>query len=579
MDHSLLRDVGIAIVGAGLMGMTANRIKIPLILAYLGTGVILGPHLGLGMIKDNVSINLVSEIGLILLMFILGMEIDVKKLLQAGKAVMINGVTQFLGCALLAVGLFYGLGFRNGGDNFELVYLAVTASLSSTLIVVKILSDRQELDSLTSRITLGILVIQDLWAVAFLALQPNLHDFNTAILLFSLCRGLILIASTLFVAKFILPKVFFYAAKQPELMMVVSMGWCFMVAGLASLLGLSIEMGALIAGVSVASFPYHIEMAVKVSSLRDFFITLFFVGLGLQIPVPNAEVMYLAMGIVLFSATSRILTIFPVLRLLKYGNRSSLLPGINLGQVSEFSLVLVALGVQLGHVRPYFMSAFIVALVITTLISSLLIPHNHRLYRLMNPILEFFNIKDTMGSENQDEESGAHHDHPIVVLGFFREASSLLTELGHRHTSEKIKSEVQVIDYNPESIRKLSKMGITCKFGDISHMDTLEHLHLEHAKVVICTIPDHLLKGTSNLKLLRALKKICPEARIIVTAETIEMAEKMYGDGADYVFLPRMVGAQFLADILDGFQSGKLETIKDNSRVQISANAKDEILP
>lgn len=555
-DH-LMSDIGKSIVGAALLGLPAFFLRIPLLLAYLLAGVILGPHLGFGIIKSADSISTLSEIGLVLLMFILGLEIDIRKLLQAGRAVLVNGVTQFLGCALLAVIFFSLLGY--GKNSFELTYLAVACSLSSTLIVVKILSDQMDLDALPSRITLGILVLQDLWAIGFLSIQPNLADLHLIALLISAFKVGFLVFSSWILARYVLPHVFDRTGKQPELMLIIAMAWCFAMCGIANFLSLSLEMGALVAGISIASFPYHLDIAAKISSLRDFFITLFFVGLGLQIPQPKADVLILAGLIICFVFVSRLITIFPILHRMQYGNRSSLLPALNLSQLSEFALVLASLGVTYNHVSPDLLSAFIIAMVITALISSLVIPSAHSIYKFLNPLLEKIGFDDHISKKNNVEP--VRNAPAIVLLGFFREASSLLYEMQNRYSKAAIE-DILVVDFNPEAHVKLKKLGIKCQYGDISNVDTLRHLKLEHAQLIICTIPDLVLKGTTNLRLLKLLKKLAPKAKIMVTAEKIEGAQQMYDEGADYVFIPRLVSAFYLADVIERFQSDKTFTMK-----------------
>lgn len=566
MSVGFIRDVGISIVSASSAGFIFNHFKLPLILAYILAGIILGPHIGFGIITSNESINILAEIGLIFLMYILGMEIDLQKLLKAGKAVFINGITQFLGCSILGLLFFQLFGFKLTDQNFNLIYLAIAGSLSSTLIVVKILSDRVELDSLTSRITLGILVLQDIWAIAFLATQPNLNNFQFSIILLSLGKALLLILITWLLAKYLLPLIFKLSAKQSELTLIIAMGWCFTIAGIANVLGLSLEMGALIAGVSIASFPYHVQIAVKISSLRDFFITLFFVALGLQIPMPNNEIIFLSLGIVLFTLFSRVITVFPILYKLKYGNRGSLIPGLNLSQVSEFSLVILSLGINYGHIKKEILSSFIISLVITALLSSIIIPYNHQIYRWLNPILEKFGLKDHI--EQNDKESNKESikdEKKVIFLGFYREASSLFAELESRHGKSAL-DEILIIDINPETIRKLTNKNVAFAYGDIGHSDTLHHLNLENAEIIISSIPDSILRGTSNLKLLKSVKEVAPNAKIIVTAETINGAKELYSHGADYVYIPRIVSAHYLVDIIERIESGNSEIVKQNSQ-------------
>lgn len=560
--EEILKDIGLSVVAAAALGIPAYLLRAPLLLAYLGAGVLLGTNLGFGLVKNPDSIEVLSEIGLVLLMFILGLEINIKKLMQAGKAVAVNGVTQFVGCAILGAGWFWLLGFGQGDAKFELVYLAVACSLSSTLIVVKVLSDRMELDSLTSRLTLGVLVLQDLWAIAFLAVQPNLSDLKPGLLALSLGRGALLVFSSWLAARFALPALFARVSRNPELMLLSAIAWCCSVCGVAQLLNLSLEMGGLVAGISIASYPYHTEIAAKISSLRDFFITLFFVALGLQIPSPTSEVVALTGLIVVFVLFSRVLTMFPVLYKLRYGNRASLVPPLNLSQVSEFSLVLVSLGVAFKHVRPEMLSAFVLALVATALLSSFVIPHGHSIYRFLNPLLEKLGLKDVVIHEDPSNVIQLKIAPKVVLLGFYREASSLLQEMIRRHSEGALK-QLLVVDFNPEAHQILKDMGVNCKFGDIGNPDTLKHLDLAESKYLVCTIPDHRLKGTTNLKLLRSLKKLAPKAEIIVTAETFESAQEMYSEGASYVYIPRVLAATHLADVLERIDAGHGEAVRE----------------
>jgi Kef-type K+ transport system membrane component KefB len=574
-EQHLLADIGLAIIGAGLMGLLAYFARLPLLLAYIAAGALLGPHLGFGLIRDAESISTIAEIGLVLLLFILGLEIDLRRLLQAGKAVLLNGVVQFLGCALLALGFFAALGYGRGGGRFDLVYLAVACSLSSTLVVVKILSDRLELESLTSRITIGVLVIQDLWAISFLAVQPNLAQLKPALLLRSLGSVAVLVGVAWGLARYALPGLFRRAGKVPELMLILAMSWAFAMCGLADQLHLSMEMGALVAGVAIASFPYQTDVAAKVSSLRDFFITLFFVALGLQIPVPTAPVLKLALAVFAFVQLSRLLTVFPVLYGLRYGNRASLVPALNLAQLSEFALVLASLGFGLGHVSQDLVAAFIFALVATAFVSALVIPRTHQAYRWLNPRLERLGLRDKVSAAGADA-AGAHAPARIVLLGFFREASSLLHEMMAKHSAKTLQ-ELMVVDFNPEAHHRLKEMGVRCEYGDISHAETLMHLHLEHAQLLVCTIPDHLFKGTSNLSLLKTLKKLAPKARIVVAAETFDSAREMYHEGADYVFLPRVIASHYLADVLNRMQAGSATAIREGAASYLAK--RQEVLP
>ncbi|MCC7438785.1 MAG: cation:proton antiporter, partial [Armatimonadetes bacterium] len=292
----LLASIGICVAAAAVLAFLAHRTKQPLILAYLLAGVLIGPEVGFKLVEDRDSIHTVAEIGLILLLFIIGLEIDLKKLLAAGKAVILPGIFQFPITVGVSLGFFALLGYGMGEGNFSLLYLAICLGLSSTMIVVKLLYDKFELDTLPGRITLGVLVFQDIWAILVLALQPNLLNPELLPLLKSVGMGILLVVVALGASKYVLPTLFKSVAKSPEIVLVASLAWCFILAGAANYAGLSREMGALIAGVSISTFPYNLDVIAKVLSIRDFFVTLFFVALGMQIPIPTTEMIVVALA-------------------------------------------------------------------------------------------------------------------------------------------------------------------------------------------------------------------------------------------------------------------------------------------
>ncbi|HEX9597583.1 MAG TPA: cation:proton antiporter, partial [Anaerolineales bacterium] len=321
MHGDMLREISLCIVTATLFAFLAKWTRQPLILGYIAAGIVIGPAQGLGWLASPDDIETISELGLILLLFMIGLEIDLKKLREAGKTVLAAGVGQFLICVALGLAVMPLLGFRFGEGHFAPLYMAVAAALSSTMIVVKLLYDKFELDTLPGRITLGILVFQDIWAILFLALQPNLQNPAPLSLLLSLGKGVGLVALALLLSRYALPVLFRSIAKLPELMLIGALAWCFGISMLAAWLGLSREMGALIAGIAISTFPYNLDVIAKVISLRDFFITLFFVTLGAKIPRPTWDVVLVSLGGSLFVMLSRFVSITPILALMGSGNR------------------------------------------------------------------------------------------------------------------------------------------------------------------------------------------------------------------------------------------------------------------
>jgi Kef-type K+ transport system membrane component KefB len=547
----LLSDIGICVAAAALLALIGWRLKQPLILAYLVTGVVIGPHMPLKFVTDEASIATVAEIGLILLLFIIGLEIDLKKLASAGPAVLLTGALQVPVCIALGLGFFYLLGERVTGGNFALIYLAACMSLSSTLIVVKLLYDKSELDTLPGRITLGVLVIQDLWAVAMIAVQPNLESPNLLPLAFSLWKGALLVTGGLALSKYVLPYLFRAVAKVPELVLVSALAWCFFLAGAAAFIGLSREMGALIAGISLSTFPYNLDVMAKAVSIRDFFVTLFFVALGMQITLPSVQVVEISLAASAFVIVSR-LSVVPILYALRLGHRASLLPAINLAQVSEFSIVIASLGFARHQITADIVTIVIITFAVTSVVSTYMINSSHSVQRALSAVLKLLRIKDLEVGEAEMEQVEGRPE-TMIFLGFYRDASSILLELegsGTAVEAQLMLDKILVIDFNPTVMQELRKRGISCVYGDIAHPDTLHHAGIQNAELIVCSIPDDILRGTNNVRLLRSARATCPKAKVMLTTDHIPQALEFYESGADIVYIPRLHSAPQIARIL-----------------------------
>ncbi|HKE38259.1 MAG TPA: cation:proton antiporter [Casimicrobiaceae bacterium] len=551
----LLTNIGLCVSAAAVLAILAHRLRQPPLLAYLIAGVLIGPEIGFGFISEKESIRTVAEIGLILLLFIIGLEMDLKKLLAAGKPVLVAGLLQFPLC--VAIGLACFLPFEFRGSGVGLLYLAVCLALSSTMIVVKLLYDKFELDTLPGRITLGVLVFQDVWAILFLAIQPNLLHPELGALLASLFKGILLVAVSLLVSKTLLPRIFQSVAKVPELVLIGSLAWCFIVSAVADAADLSPAMGALIAGISISTFPYNIDVVAKVISIRDFFVTLFFVALGMRIPMPTVDVIRFAAIAAAFLVLSRFVVVFPLLRALRLGHRASLLPSINLAQMSEFSMVIAAIGLGDGHIEERMVSALIFVFALTSVTSTYMIEYSHQLQALFGGWLRRVGFRDLDDLSGAPADSEQHKD--VVLLGFFVEASALVHEyeLEANDGPHPVLDRLLVIDFNPEVHAELRRRNIACVYGDISHMETLRHADIEEAALIVSTVPDTVLKGTDNLELLRKSRRLCPRAKVIVTAGRTASALDLYEAGADYVFMPRLQSsAQMAAILVKGLERG-----------------------
>lgn len=575
--HELIRDITLCILFAWMLGLLAHFSRQPLILAYLIAGFCIGPF-GAGWVKSQESISVISELGLIFMLFMIGLEIDLKKIVRAGKVILFAAGGQLLGGCLLGILFFAGLGLALGGGHFDALYLCIACALSSTVIIVKVLYEKRELDTLPGRITLGVLVLQDIFAILFLAVQPSLANLQIGVILLSIGRVAVLVAAALLVSRYVLPRLFHQIARRPELILLGALAWCFLVAETAEQLSLSREMGALIAGVSLSTFPYALDVTAKVTTLRDFFITLFFVALGMTIPVPGLSVIGLALMIAAFTVVSRLVTTFTPLYLMKQGLRASLLPAINLAQISEFSLVVIQTGVADNHIAPETANAASFAFVVLAVLSTFVLTRSDEIIRRAISPLKRIGLRDLdQGSGHAEEgHEGGHGDaRRIVILGFFRAASALLAEIERQ--APVLLEQITVIDFNPHVYQTLLSRGLHVIYGDISSADTLLHAGIGKSEMIILSVPDALLKGASNEKLVRHVRTLNPEALIVATADLLSDVGELYAAGASYVTVTRLSDAHELFTVIEAAQAGLLA----DKRAELDARLgeRGEVLP
>src|SRR5215468_822675 len=574
--HELIGDITVSILFAWVLGLLAHFSRQPLILAYLVAGFFIGPF-GMGWVKSQESISVISELGLIFMLFMIGLEIDLKKIVRAGAVILFAAGGQLIGGCLLGVLFFMGIGLALGGGAFDALYLTVACALSSTVIIVKVLYEKRELDTLPGRITLGILVLQDIFAILFLAVQPSLANLQVSVILLSIARVGALVATALILSRYVLPRLFHQIARRPELILLGALAWCFLIGEIAEKLHLSREMGSLVAGVSISTFPYALDVTAKVTTLRDFFITLFFVALGMTIPIPNGSVIALALVIAAFTVVSRVVTTFTPLYLMKQGLRASLLPAINLAQISEFSLVVIQTGVAARHISSETASAASFAFVVLAVLSTFFMVRSGDITRGLIGPLKWIGLRDL---DHVHHEAGVHEGghgetNRIVILGFFRAASALLSQI--QQQNESLLEQITVIDFNPNVFRTLGDRGVHVIYGDISNVDTLVHAGIGKAEIIILSVPDSLLVGANNEKLVRHVRTLNPTARIVATADFLANVGDLYSAGADYVTVTRLTDAAELFSVIEAADAGLL----DDKRAEMDARLAErkEVLP
>ena len=543
-DVTLLRDIALGIVFAAIAAHVARLLRQPLILGYIAGGVLLSPRLGFGLVTSNESIELISEIGLILLLFIIGLEIDLRELRRLGRSMVGLGFGQFVINALLGLVFFAWLGYRSGGGNFDLLYLAIVMSLSSTLIVVKLLRDKFELKILSGRLTLGVLVVQDIWAILFMAVQPNLADPGVLRIAQSVAGGALLVGITFLASRYVLAPLFEASARRPELVLISSIAWCFAVSGGAERLGLSREMGALIAGLSISAFPYGADVISKVTGVRDFFVTLFFVALGMKVPVPSADVLGHAALIVAFVFASRFVAVVPTVYLLGNSLYAGIVTALNLAQISEFSLVILTLAAEHGHVSAQVSAVVLTSMILTSLTSTYVINGSDTIARLLLRPFE----RGGPGGTRAETATAALAGRDIVLLGHFRIAQAVL-DLVERDAPD-LKARITLVDYDLNRGRRVAERGFLWAYGDLANPDGLEHLGIDRARVVVTTISDTFLKGISTRRLVASLRRLAPQATIVMTGEEKADGEALLSAGADHVLIPGEITGERILELL-----------------------------
>jgi hypothetical protein len=361
----------------------------------------------------------------------------------------------------------------------------------------------------------------------------------------SVAGGTALVAAAFLASRFVLARVFERSARQPELVLISSIAWCFAVSSAAEWLGLSREMGALIAGLSISAFPYGSDVVSKITGVRDFFVTLFFVALGMKVPVPSPVLLGHAALVVAFVFASRLLAVAPVVTVLGDGRYAGVVTSLNLAQISEFSLVILALGTGYGHVSRDVEALVLTAMILTSLVAPYVIGANDRLARLLlRPLGAPAPGPATAGAAGLHGNPGRD----IVLLGHFRIAQALLDLVEAR--APDLKSRIMLVDYDANRSRRVIERGFHWAYADLANPDGLSHLGIDHARIVVTTISDTFLKGISTRRLVTSLRRLAPHAMIVMTGEEKTDAEELTRAGADHVLLPGHLTGERILELL-----------------------------
>ncbi|HIE41233.1 MAG TPA: sodium:proton exchanger, partial [Candidatus Aenigmarchaeota archaeon] len=478
--------VGITVLIAGIMML----LRQPLIISYILTGIIVGPYF-LNIIRFTETIAVFSQIGVALLLFIVGLSLSPKVIKEVGKASLVTGVGQIIFTSLIGFFISRLLEF----SVIASLYIAIALTFSSTIIILKLLSDKKDLEKLYGKISIGFLLVQDIFVIILLLVissfsgRLNIANLTLGVVL----GGILLIGALILISTHILPNLSKFFAKSQEFLFLFSVGWGLCLAALFHYVGFSMEVGALIAGIALSMTPYHYEISSKMRPLRDFFIILFFVLLGSQMVFGNiSQFIIPAIIFSLFILIGNPLIVMILMGLLGYKKKTSFQAGLTVAQISEFSLILIALGIKVGHLTNEILSLIAIVGLITIAGSTYLILYSDKIYPYLSKYLSIFERKKIKeGRQDKFEE------YDIILFGCNRVGYTFL------EVFKKMKKRFLVVDYNPELIAELTRKKIKCRYGDVDDIEFLDELNLNKIKIAISTIPDF----ETNLLLINKIRQ------------------------------------------------------------------------
>lgn len=560
--HGAFAELSVVIVIATAVSLFMKFIRQPLILGYILSGLIVGPSV-LGLISSTETFEAYSKLGIALLLFIIGLGMNISQLRKLGRVIFL-----ITGASLLTVGTIgFAVGTLMGFNQTEALIIGLALFFSSTIIIVKILSDKKEQNRLHGQIAIGVILMEDLvatFALLFIvAGQGDGLDLKELGIL--LGKGLLLVSMLGLCRTRVLPQISKYMASSQELLFLFAIAWGFGIANLFEFAGFSIEVGALFGGVALASSPYAQEIASRLKPLRDFFVVLFFITLGESLNVTN-----LAAGIgpaLILSAIVVILkplTITTVAGFLGYTKRVSFKAGVNLSQISEFSIVLIVLAASAGLVREEISAIITLVAIITIAVSTYLMHYDDKLFNQFDRLKIHLFEKDVVYKEKRRRAG-----YPLVLFGYHQGGHEFIRafkQIGKRYL---------VVDYDPNVIDTLERQDIPYIYGDATDTELLDEINIDATKLVISTFSDF---GVTQ-QLVRNIHRINPSAVIICHAVTREEAVALYELGATYVMIPHYIGSEKISSFIRKSGLKKSEFNHFREKHLASLQSQDESAP
>ncbi|MDP2692638.1 MAG: cation:proton antiporter [bacterium] len=515
------------------IALVLRLFKQPLVVAYIIAGIIGGPLFFNLLHGGEEFFQTFAHFGIVLLLFIVGLSLNFDYIRKVGKVVFIGGMVQFLVTASLGFLIMTGLGF----SLVSALFIGIAITFSSTIIVVKFLTDKKDTESMYGRYVIGLLLVQDIIAVTIMIFlnTSQLDGTISEMLMITISKGIVLVGIVFLAAKYVLPVIMEKVAHSGELLFIFTITWCFGIASLIYWAGFNIEIGAVIAGISLGASPYQAQIASRIRPLRDFFIVLFFIVLGSQMQVGDIySSFWPAIILSVFVLIIDPFVLYSVMRKMRYTRRNAFLAGITSAQVSEFGFILVFKGADLGYLQGNEVTILTMTALITIIISSYFITYNEQFYGKVLPLFKKFG-KDKLKDKITDAEP-----YKVWVFGYHRIGWKVCEAL------EDMKVKFAVVDFSPESIAKLKSRSIPAYFGDAADVEFLQTLPLEKATLIISTIPEVDDQNT----MIRTVRQEGGKAMIIANLYHPIHLDDVYKAGADYVMMPHLLGGSWMSNIL-----------------------------
>jgi len=534
----IFTEMALLLLLAAVIGAIGVRLRQPLIVAFIIVGILVGPSV-LGMVNADDQIDLLAKLGITLLLFVVGLKLDLHIIRTMGLVALATGLGQIAFTSIIG----YLIAIALGMTPIAALYVAVALTFSSTIIIVKLLSDKREVDTLHGRIALGFLIVQDLVVVlAMIGLNAmaNNSDGSAGFAAFSiLLKGLVFLVAVGLMMRYILPRLLHLLSHSQELLVLFGIAWAVLLATTGDMLGFSKEVGAFVAGVSLASTPYRNALGARLVSLRDFLLLFFFIDLGatLDLGLLGAQIPE-ALIFSLFVLIGNPLIVMIIMGALGYRKRTSFLAGLTVAQISEFSLILGALGLSLGHIDAETMGLITLVGIITISVSTYMILYSYPLYERLAPWLTIFERHHPL----REVEQNIPFDNtvPLIILfGMGRYGTGIAQALRKRDC------QVLSVDFNPELIRNGDAMGYPVLYGDAEDPEFIASLPLANAQWVISTARE----ANINNSLIHTLNNLGYTGRIAITVHTAaDEAVYLRQGSIDLVLVPFADAAREAAD-------------------------------